>query len=183
MLVTLVSQTWRRGVATSKGAELSYDLDQVISFWLWILSAFVEISTFRGNYSHFLDISIFVDIIRIGHIMSYLAQNFSHGLQIFILVMDIIYISHTTIYLARNDCPIFYIYSSSESDWCIPSFPVCNLIYFSVPSSFYLVSLVSEYKLSPNHIQIYVHTFITSIEASFYFSHDFPICALYLCVV
>ena len=125
----------------------------------------------------------FVGIIRIGHNMSYLAQNVSHVLQSFILVVDIIYISHTTIYLARNDCPIFYIYSSSESDWCIPSFPVCNLIYFSVPSSFYLVSLVSEYKLSPNHIQIYVHTFITSIEASFYFSHDFPICALYLCVV
>ena len=26
--------------ATSKGAELSYDLDYVILFWLWILSKF-----------------------------------------------------------------------------------------------------------------------------------------------
>ena len=58
--------------ATSKGSELIYDLDYVISFWLWILSAycenihislkypcsvdiiriFVDISTFRGYYLH-----------------------------------------------------------------------------------------------------------------------------------
>ena len=47
--------------ATSKGAELSCDLDYAISFWPWILSwkypHFVEISTFRGYYPHFMEIS------------------------------------------------------------------------------------------------------------------------------
>ena len=75
--------------ATSKGAELSCELDYVLSFWSWILSCkyphllevytfrgyyphfvyifvlreyylhFVEISTFRGYYPHFVYISIF----------------------------------------------------------------------------------------------------------------------------
>ena len=84
---------------------------------------FLEISTFRGYYPHFVDISAFhgyylhlVDIICIEHITSYLARDVRHGLHRFNLVMDIIYISHTTSYLARNVCPIFHIYSSSESD-------------------------------------------------------------------
>ena len=33
------------------------------------------------------------------------------------MVVGIIYIGHTTIYLARNVRPNFHIYSSSESDW------------------------------------------------------------------
>ena len=53
--------------ATSKGVELSSDLDYVISFWSWILSwkylhiypYFVEIPTFCGYYPHFMEISTF----------------------------------------------------------------------------------------------------------------------------
>ena len=49
--------------ATSKGAELSFELDYSITFWSWILSwkcpHFVEISMFRGYYLHFVEISVF----------------------------------------------------------------------------------------------------------------------------
>ena len=49
--------------ATSKGTELSYELNYAISFWSWILSwkyfHFVEISTFHGYYPHFVEISTF----------------------------------------------------------------------------------------------------------------------------
>ena len=62
-------------------------------------------------------IPIFLDIIRIGHITSYLSRNFRHGLYSFVLVVDIVYIVRAMRYLARNFCPIFRIYSSSESDW------------------------------------------------------------------
>ena len=65
-------------------------------------------------------------------------------------------IGHIISYLARNVRTIFQIYSSSVSDWCITYFPVCNLIYFSVPSSFQLVHFVSDYKLNPNPIWIYM---------------------------
>ena len=47
-------------------------------------------------------------------------------------------------------------YSSCESDWCITSFPVCNFIFFLFPLTFALLVFVGEYKLNPNHIQIYV---------------------------
>ena len=137
----------------------------------WILSAF------SGYYPYL------VDIIRIDHITSYLARNVRQGLHSFVLVVDIIYIGHTISYLARNVRPIFHIYSSSESDWCITSFPVCYLICFSVPSSFCLVRFVSGYTLNPNPIQIYVPPFITSIKASFSFPLNFPICVLYWCIV
>ena len=43
--------------------------------------------------------------------MSCLDPNFRHGLHIFILVFDIIYIDHITSYLACNVRPIFHIYS------------------------------------------------------------------------
>ena len=53
-----------RRSATSKGAELSCELDYAISFWSWILSCkyphFVEISTFRGYYPHLMEISSIV---------------------------------------------------------------------------------------------------------------------------
>ena len=97
----------------------------------------MEIYTFGGYYLHF------VDIIRIGHIMSYIYRNVCHGLHSFVLVVDIIYIGHITSYLSRNVRPIFHIYSFSESDWCITSFPVCNLTFFNVTSSFRLVCFVS----------------------------------------
>ena len=52
-----------RRSATSKGADLSCELDYAISFWSWILSCkythFVEISTFRGYYLIFVEISTF----------------------------------------------------------------------------------------------------------------------------
>ena len=56
-------------------------------------------------------------IIQIDPITSYLARNVHHGLHNFVLVVDIIYIGHNMSYLARNDRPIFHIYSSSDSDW------------------------------------------------------------------
>ena len=40
--------------------------------------------------------------------------------------VDIISIYHIKIYLACNVRPIFHIYSSIVSDWCITSFPACN---------------------------------------------------------
>ena len=73
--------------------------------------------------------------------------------------MDIVFIDPITSYLACNVRPIFHIYSSSLDAWRINYFPVCNLIYFSVPSSFSLVRFVSEYELSPNSIRIYVPRF------------------------
>ena len=87
----------------------------------------------------------FLDIIRILWI-SWIYPHF----------VGIICIGHITSYLARNVCPIFHIYSSSVSTWCITYFTVCNLIYFYVTSSSCLVRVVSEYKLNPNHIHIYV---------------------------
>ena len=141
---------------------------------------FVEISTFCGYYPHFLDISAFrgyyphfLDIPCIVHITSYLARNVRHVLHSLVLVMDFIYIGHITSYLAHNVCTIFYIYSSSVSDWCITYFTVCNLICFSVPSDFRLVFFVSEYKINPNLIWIYMPPFITSIKASSSFPLNF----------
>ena len=139
----------------------------------WYYPYFVEIYTFGGYYLHF------VDIIRIGHIMSYISRNVCHGLHSFVLVVDIIYIGHTMSYLSHNLHPIFHIYSSSESDWCITFFPVWCLICFCFPSYSCLVCFLSEYKLNPNPIQIYVPPFITSIKDSFYFPLNFLISVLY----
>ena len=86
-------------------------------------------------------------------------------------------------YLDRNVRPIFQFFLSSVSEWCITYFPVCNLICFYVPYYFLLVSFVSEYKLNPNPIWVYVTPFITSIKASFYFPLNFPIFVLYWRVV
>ena len=73
-----------------------------------ILSAFREISTFRGYYLHFGDISALhayyphsVDTIIISHITSYLARNVRHIIHNFVLVVDIIF-GHITSYLACN---------------------------------------------------------------------------------
>ena len=125
----------------------------------WILSAFC------GYYPHFVDIihilwiswiyPHFFNIISIGHITSYLACNGLPVLPVipvfrsFFLIVDIICIGTIMSYLARNVHPIFHIYSSSVNAWCVTSFTVCNLIYFSFPSSFRLVQFVSEYKLNP----------------------------------
>ena len=76
-----------------------------------------------------------VDIIRIGHITSYLYCNvlpvihsfilvvdiilIGYIIHSFVLVMDIICIDHIKSYLAHNVHPIFHIYSSSVNDWCV----------------------------------------------------------------
>ena len=159
----------------------------------WKYPHFVDISTFCGYCPHF------VDIICIGHSTSYLARNVCHVIPTFILVVDNIYISHilhsfvlviditcighSTRYLACNVLPAIHIYSSSVSDWCIASFPVLKLICFSVLSFFRLVRFVSDYKLNPNPIRIYITPFITSIKANFPFPLNILICALYWCVV
>ena len=59
------------------------------------------------------------DIVRVGHITSYLARNFLPVLHIFIMVLvgNIICIGHITSYLDFNVCLILHIYSSSVSDW------------------------------------------------------------------
>ena len=124
---------------------------------------FVEISTFLIYYPHFVKIST------------------PHGYYPHFL--DIIYIDHITSYLARNVRPIFHICSFSESDWCITSFPVCNLSFFSVPLPFALFVFVSEYKLDPKTIQIYVPYYPTSTKASFSFPLNIPIFMLYWCNV
>ena len=77
----------------------------------------------------------------------------------FIIIVDIIFIDPITRYLDYNVIPIFHIYLYCANDWCITYFPVCNLIYFSVTSSFRLVWFVSNYKLNPNSIRIYVPPF------------------------
>ena len=89
-----------RLISTSKGADFSYDLDCVISFYLWILSAFCGyihilwiLSAFRG-YSPY-----YVDIIRISHNTSYLARYVRYVLRSFVLFVDIMYIGNITSYL------------------------------------------------------------------------------------
>ena len=142
----------------------------------------------HGYYPYFAKYRL-VDIvcsswnIRIVHITIYLDHNVHRILHIFVLVVDIIFIGQIMSYLGRNVFPIFHIYSSSVSDWCINYFPVCNLICFSIPFYFLLVCFVSDYKLNPNPIWIHVPPFITSIKASFYFTLNFLICVLYWRVV
>ena len=121
------------------------------------------ISTFRGYYPHFVDIYAF-------------CGYYPH-------LVDIICISHITSYLACNVRFIFQIHSSSVRNWCITSITVCNLICFSVPSSFRIVCFVIKYKFNHNPIRICVSPFITSIKASFSFPLNFTICVLYWCVV
>ena len=52
------------------------------------------------------------------------------------------------------------------------SFPFLffNLICFSVPPSFFLVSFVGDYELNTNPIWICVPPFVTLNNASFYFT-------------
>ena len=87
--------------------------------------------------------------------------------------VDIIFNGHIMSYLACNVRTILHIYSYFVCDLCITYFPVCNLICFSVPSYFRLVSFVGEYKFNPNPIRIYLPSFITSMKNSFSFSLNF----------
>ena len=76
----------------------------------------------------------FVGIIRISWI-----------LWVYPHLNNIICVGHIKSYLVWNVRPIFHIYSSIVSEWCITYFPFCNLICFSIPSYFWLVHFVSEY--------------------------------------
>ena len=96
------------------------------------------------------------------------------------LAVDIICIGLIRSYPDRNVCHILHIYSYSVNGWFIIYFPVLNLIYFYVPSFFLILILVSEYELNTNPIWIYVHTFLTLTNASFYFPpFYFSICMVY----
>ena len=109
-------------------------------------------------------------VICIGHITSYLSRNILPVLLVlrsFVLVVHIIFIGRITVYLACNFSSIFHIFSFTVNDWCINSFLVCNLIFFSVPSSFCLFHFVSEYTLNRNCIRIYVTSFLTQTIYNF----------------
>ena len=75
---------------------------------------FVDIYVLRGYYLHFVEISMF----RIYY-LHFVEISTSRGYYSHFL--DIIYIDHIMSYLSHNVCPIFHIYSFSESDWCISS--------------------------------------------------------------
>ena len=79
----------------------------------------------RGCYLHSVDVILILWI-------SWIYPHF----------VDTICIGHITSYLACNVCPIFHIYSSGVSDWCITYFSVCTLICFSVTYSFCFVRFV-----------------------------------------
>ena len=119
--------TWENG-ATGKGAEISYKLGYEITAALF--RPVCPISPYRQH------LFWSPKFIRTVHITSYLAHNVLPALTVIhslILIVDVICIGPITSYLACNFHPIFHIYSSSVNAWCITSFPVCNLICFSVP--------------------------------------------------
>ena len=127
--------------------------------WNVDISAILRNIHIRRYYLHF------VNTIGVGHIMIYLARNVCHVLHSFVLFVDTI-LGHITSYLACNFHFIPHIYPSSESECCSTSFPMFNLICFSVPSTFRPIIFESDYKLNLNPICIYAPPFITSIKAS-----------------
>ena len=101
----------------------------------------------------------------------------------FVLIVDIICIDHITSYLYINVRPIFHIYSYIVNAWCITSFPVCNLICFSVPYSFHLVRFTSYYKLNPNSIHIYVSPFLLQQMLVFLFRLNLDLHVVLTCCI
>ena len=97
----------------------------------------------------------FVDIIRIGHITSYLARNVCHVLQVFILVMDVVcfcYILHSFVlvvdiicigrnmsYLSLNFRPISHIYSYIVRYWFNQSHLLFLFIFIHIPTTSFTV--------------------------------------------
>ena len=84
----------------------------------------MEISTFHGYYLHFVDVYVlgvnypyFVEISMFRRYYLHFVE-ISTSREYYPHFVDIIYIDHITSYLARNVCPIFHIYSFSESDCC-----------------------------------------------------------------
>ena len=119
---------------TSKGVELSCELDCAISFWTWILSRkyphFEEISIFRGYYPHFVEISTFceyyphfVDIsvfrgyyphfVEISTFCRYYPyfMEISTSCRYYPHFVDTIRISHITSYLAHNDRHVLHSFA------------------------------------------------------------------------
>ena len=97
--------------------------------------------------------------------------------------MDIVCIGPITSYLACSVRPIFHIYSYSVNSWCITSFNICNLICFSVPSSFLLVCVLSEYKLNPNSIGIYTPHFLLQQKMVIIYRLIFYLRVVLLCFI
>ena len=150
----------------SRDAELSCDLDYTMSFWLWILSwkylHFLEISTCRGyypqcvvistfcgHYLHFVFISVFCRNIHISWILSAFCGNI-HILWKYTRSVDIIRIL-SLLYLTYNH--LVKVTGAS-----LPSLFITQSV-FLFPLPFALFVFVSEYKLSPNGIRIYVPHF------------------------
>ena len=153
--------------ATSKGVDSSSKLGYLITGALLhpicpdIICIFY-ISTFCGHFPHFVDISLFcgyylyiMDIVDLSASCRYYFYWSHYKLLISICLQ---YLSHLLI-LCK---------------WLVLQLlPVCNLIYISVTSSFCIVCFVSECKINPNPIRIYVPLFITLIKYSFYFLLNF----------
>ena len=120
---------------TSKGAELSSELDYSISFWLWILSLkylhFMEVSTCRGYFRISWKYPSSVDIFRILWIYPY-----------FVYIIRILWKYPCSV----NIIHIFSVlsltfYSSSESDWCTTPLVLvrCRVAVCMFSSAFYVV--------------------------------------------
>ena len=108
--------------------RVKFYLDYAISFWSWTLSwkypHFVEISTFRGYFPYFVEISTFRGYFPHFCIYPY-----------FVYIIRILCKYPRSVHIIRIPSVLYVIfYSSSESDWCITYFLVCNLICFSFPS-------------------------------------------------
>ena len=178
---------------TSKGAELSCQLDYTIPFWSWILSwkslYFVEISTFCGYYLHFLEISTFrgyylhfVDIYVLrGYYfhsveISMFCRYYPHFLDIstscgyYPHFLDNIYIDHITSYLARNVHPVSHIYSFSEIDWCISGI-FNTILWFGVPLYRSLVQQMDNAGLISPHSQVWHEVSINKARYHNWFFH------------
>ena len=135
--------------------ELSCELDYAISFWLWILLwkclHFVEISTFCGHYPHFVEISTFRRYYPHFVYISLFCGDYPPSVDIIRILwkypyfMEIIRISwkypRSVNIIRVSSILSLTFYSSIESDWCITSFPVCNLIFFIFPIPFALFVL------------------------------------------
>ena len=99
--------------ATSRGAELSYDLDYSILFWSWILSAFCGnihvlwiLSAFCGFTSHLFWL--------------WILSIFRGNIHVLLILSAFLEISTFRGYYPNfvDIRPIFHIYPFSESDWC-----------------------------------------------------------------
>ena len=153
--------------ATSKGAELSCELDYAISFWLWILSCkcphFVEISTLRGYYPHFVYITVFCGNIHVLWILSAFCGNihiswrlsaFCGNIHIPLMLSAFrpFYLSHFTYLVKVTVAFELFVFSFCLCDvsYIIP-FPIDT-----IPPVWLLMSPYVAYKPSTHHLIILV---------------------------